>query len=73
MGFVPGRENSRCKGPVMTLASAFETERIRRRMGPEREEGPDLVPLLLLPPIPPSIRVFSNDSTLHIIFEKRLA
>ena len=23
-------------------------------------------PLLLLPPIPPSIRVFSNESTLHI-------
>ena len=45
MGFVPGRENSRCKGPVITLASAFETERIRRRMGPEREEGPDLTGL----------------------------
>ena len=27
-------------------------------------------PLLLLPPIPPSIRVFSNDSTLHIRWPK---
>ena len=25
-----------------------------------------LCPLLLLPPIPPSIRVFSNESTLHM-------
>ena len=24
-------------------------------------------PLLLLPPLPPSIRVFSNESTLHIL------
>ena len=30
---------------MITLASAFETERIRRRMGPEREEGPDLTGL----------------------------
>ena len=27
-------------------------------------------PLLLLPPIPPSIRVFSNESTLHIRWPK---
>ena len=27
-------------------------------------------PLLLLPPIPPSIRVFSNDSTLHMRWSK---
>ena len=27
-------------------------------------------PLLLLPPIPPSIRVFSNESTLHIKWPK---
>ena len=27
-------------------------------------------PLLLLPPIPPSIRVFSNESTLHIMWPK---
>ena len=27
-------------------------------------------PLLLLPPIPPSIRVFSNESTLHIRWSK---
>ena len=27
-------------------------------------------PLLLLPPIPPSIRVFSNDSTLHMRWTK---
>ena len=27
-------------------------------------------PLLLLPPIPPSIRVFSNDSTLHMRWPK---
>ena len=27
-------------------------------------------PLLLLPPIPPSIRVFSNDSTLHMSWPK---
>ena len=27
-------------------------------------------PLLLLPPIPPSIRVFSNESTLHISWPK---
>ena len=27
-------------------------------------------PLLLLPPIPPSIRVFSNESTLHIRWQK---
>ena len=27
-------------------------------------------PLLLLPPIPPSIRVFSNESTLHITWPK---
>ena len=27
-------------------------------------------PLLLLPPIPPSIRVFSNESTLHIMWAK---
>ena len=27
-------------------------------------------PLLLLPPIPPSIRVFSNESTLHITWSK---
>ena len=27
-------------------------------------------PLLLLPPIPPSIRVFSNDSTLHVRWPK---
>ena len=27
-------------------------------------------PLLLLPPIPPSIRVFSNDSTLHLRWPK---
>ena len=27
-------------------------------------------PLLLLPPIPPSIRVFSNESTLHIRYPK---
>ena len=29
-----------------------------------------LLPLLLLPPIPPSIRVFSNESTLHIRWPK---
>ena len=29
-------------------------------------------PLLLLPPIPPSIRVFSNESTLHVIFGVRM-
>ena len=29
-----------------------------------------VVPLLLLPPIPPSIRVFSNESTLHIRWRK---
>ena len=28
-------------------------------------------PLLLLPPIPPSIRVFSNESTLHIRWPKK--
>ena len=28
-------------------------------------------PLLLLPPIPPSIRVFSNESTLHMRWPKR--
>ena len=28
------------------------------------------LPLLLLPPIPPSIRVFSNDSTLHMRWPK---
>ena len=28
------------------------------------------LPLLLLPPIPPSIRVFSNESTLHIRWPK---
>ena len=28
------------------------------------------IPLLLLPPIPPSIRVFSNESTLHIRWPK---
>ena len=27
-------------------------------------------PLLLLPPIPPSIRVFSNESTLHMMWSK---
>ena len=27
-------------------------------------------PLLLLPPIPPSIRVFSNESTLHMMWPK---
>ena len=27
-------------------------------------------PLLLLPPIPPSIRVFSNESTLHMRWQK---
>ena len=27
-------------------------------------------PLLLLPPIPPSIRVFSNESTLHVMWPK---
>ena len=27
-------------------------------------------PLLLLPPIPPSIRVFSNESTLHVTWPK---
>ena len=27
-------------------------------------------PLLLLPPIPPSIRVFSNESTIHIMWPK---
>ena len=27
-------------------------------------------PLLLLPPVPPSIRVFSNDSTLHMSWPK---
>jgi len=27
-------------------------------------------PLLLLPPIPPSIRVFSNESTLHMRWPK---
>ena len=27
-------------------------------------------PLLLLPPIPPSIRVFSNESTLHMMWQK---
>ena len=27
-------------------------------------------PLLLLPPIPPSIRVFSNESTLHVRWPK---
>ena len=27
-------------------------------------------PLLLLPPIPPSIRVFSNESTLHLRWPK---
>ena len=29
-------------------------------------------PLLLLPPIPPSIRVFSNESTLHKVLEFQL-
>ena len=29
-----------------------------------------VVPLLLLPPIPPSIRVFSNESTLHMRWPK---
>ena len=29
-----------------------------------------LLPLLLLPPIPPSLRVFSNESTLHISWPK---
>ena len=29
-----------------------------------------LCPLLLLPPIPPSIRVFSNESTLHMTWPK---
>ena len=29
-------------------------------------------PLLLLPPIPPSIRVFSNESTLHMRWPKYL-
>ena len=27
-------------------------------------------PLLLLPPVPPSIRVFSNESTLHMMWPK---
>ena len=30
-------------------------------------------PLLLLPPIPPSIRVFSNESTLHMRWPKYLS
>ena len=31
---------------------------------------PMLCPLLLLPPIPPNIRVFSNESTLHMRWPK---
>ena len=36
------------------------------RVGDAIQPSHPLFPLLLLPPIPPSIRVFSNESTLHM-------
>ena len=37
------------------------------RVGDAIQPSHPLLSLLLLPPIPPSIRVFSNESTLHLI------
>ena len=41
-----------------------------RRVGYAIQPSHPLSPLLLLPPIPPSIRVFSNESTLHMRWPK---
>ena len=40
------------------------------RVGDAIQPSHPLRPLLLLPPIPPSIRVFSNESTLHMRWPK---
>ena len=40
------------------------------RVGDAIQPSHPLSPLLLLPPIPPSIRVFSNESTLHMRWPK---
>ena len=40
------------------------------RVGDATQPSHPLSPLFLLPPIPPSIRVFSNESTLHIRWPK---
>ena len=40
------------------------------RVGDGIQPSHPLSPLLLLPPIPPSIRVFSNESTLHMRWPK---
>ena len=40
------------------------------RIGDAIKPSPPLLPLFLLPPIPPNIRVFSNESTLHMRWPK---
>ena len=40
------------------------------RVSDATEPSHPLSPLLLLPPVPPSIRVFSNESTLHMRWPK---
>ena len=40
------------------------------QVGDAMQQSHPLSPLLLLPPIPPSIRVFSNDSTLRMRWPK---
>ena len=46
------------------------TQTYVHRVGDAIQPSHPLPPLLLLPPIPPSIRVFSNESTLHMRWPK---
>ena len=51
----PSITNSQCLPKLMSMESAMPSSHLIL-----------CHPLLLLPPIPPSIRVFSNESTLHM-------
>ena len=55
--------------PVYHQLPEFTQTHIHRDSAAIQPSHP-LSPLLLLPPIPPSIRVFSNESTLHMRWPK---
>ena len=65
-------DSMNCSTPGLTVYHQLMefTQTHVHRVGDAIQPSHPLCPLLLLPPIPPSIRVFSNDSVLHIRWPK---
>ena len=55
--------------PCLSSTPGFTQTHVYR-VGDAIQPSHPLLPLLLLPPIPPSTRVFSNESTLHMRWPK---